>query len=81
MNPKIKPRSERQEQVALFKAVKAHENNHPELRLLFAIPNGAKRSLAYGAMMKAQGLKSGVPDIMLPVAKKHRKNDPRNFKN
>lgn len=63
----FKKRSERQEQVALFKNIKAFESTYPELRLFFAIPNGGKRSPQYGAMMKAQGLKSGVPDTFLPV--------------
>lgn len=76
----FKKRSERQEQVALFKNIKSYENTYPELRLLFAIPNGGKRSPQYGAMMKAQGLKSGVPDCFLPVPKQI-DNDGTSFYN
>lgn len=34
---------------------------------LFAVPNAAKRSLALGAYMKAEGLRAGVPDLVMPV--------------
>ena len=39
----------------------------PELRLLFAIPNGGHRYKAVAAKLKAEGVKAGVPDIFLPV--------------
>ena len=38
---------------------------------MFAVPNAAKRSPKLCMMMKAEGLKSGVPDIFLPLAKKN----------
>jgi hypothetical protein len=41
----------------------------PELVVLFAIPNAGKRSMKTGARMKAEGLKAGVPDMCLPVAR------------
>lgn len=41
----------------------------PELRLLFAIPNGGYRPAVVGARMKAEGVKAGVPDMFLPVAR------------
>lgn len=37
------------------------------LRLLFAIPNGGDRRMSVAAAMKAEGVKPGVPDLMLPV--------------
>lgn len=40
---------------------------YPEVDLLFHIANEGNRSKATGAQMKAQGLKSGVPDLCLPV--------------
>jgi len=57
--------TEHDEQSALFQwaAMK------PELKTMFAIPNAAKRSFRLAAMMKAEGLKSGVPDILLPLAR------------
>ena len=52
---------------------------HPELKLLFAIPNGAKlpyrktkggkRYSREGLWLKQEGLKPGVPDLCLPVAR------------
>lgn len=39
---------------------------HPELsNLLFAIPNGGARSRRTGAILKAEGLLAGVPDLLL----------------
>jgi len=42
----------------------------PELGLLFHIPNSGKKHINYAAKQKKLGLKSGVPDLMLPIAKK-----------
>lgn len=39
----------------------------PELRLMFHIPNGGSRNKAEAARFKAEGVKSGVPDVCLPV--------------
>lgn len=39
----------------------------PELATLFAIPNGGKRNPREAARLKAQGVKSGVPDVYLPL--------------
>jgi hypothetical protein len=36
---------------------------------MYAVPNGSNRSMAHALYMKREGLKSGVPDICLPVAK------------
>lgn len=36
---------------------------------VFHIPNEGKRSKAYAARMKRVGLRSGVPDLMVPVAR------------
>lgn len=43
--------------------------NYPALWLLHATPNAAKRSKKLAAMMLAEGLRSGVPDLHLPVAR------------
>lgn len=43
---------------------------YPHLRmLLFAIPNGGKRSIATAARMKKEGVVSGVSDLFLSVPK------------
>jgi hypothetical protein len=41
-----------------------------ELRLLFAIPNGGARHPAVAGKLKAEGVKAGVPDLLLPVARR-----------
>jgi hypothetical protein len=38
---------------------------------MFAIPNGGKRDKITSSNLKAEGVKPGAPDIMLPVAKRH----------
>jgi len=50
---------EHQAQAALFRWAELQRRRLPELNLLFAIPNGGK----------AEGVKAGVPDICLPVAR------------
>lgn len=61
--------SEAQEQAALFEWAAYNEVNHPELRLLFAIPNGDLRHPVVARRLRATGTKAGVPDIFLPVAR------------
>lgn len=43
---------------------------HPELKLLFAIPNGGSRHPAEAVNLKKEGVKAGVLDLFLPVARK-----------
>lgn len=57
--------SERTDQAALFDWAGYNLVRYPELSLLFAIPNGQMRR---GGPMEP-GMKKGVPDIMLPVAR------------
>jgi hypothetical protein len=59
--------TEHQEQSAVFAWARLREARWPELRLLFAVPNAAKRGVRLAAYMKAEGLRSGVPDMFLPV--------------
>lgn len=59
--------TESSEQKTLFEWAKLMEGKWPELKLLYHIPNEGKRSRITGARMKAEGLRSGVPDICLPV--------------
>lgn len=44
-------------------------NLHPELDLLYHVPNEGKRTKAAGGKQKAMGLRRGVPDLCLPVAR------------
>jgi hypothetical protein len=56
---------EHDEQKYLFDRVRLSEEAIPELKLLFAIPNGGLRSKATAGKMKAEGVRSGVPDLFL----------------
>lgn len=67
MNLKNMKRSETTEQIHLINWAKSHETYIPELKLLHHIPNEGKRT--NGAILKAAGMKSGVPDLCLPVAR------------
>ena len=58
-------------QVALFQWAAFRDNLYPELKLLFAIPNGGKRDARTGARLKKEGVKAGVPDLCLPVSKRN----------
>lgn len=60
---------EGEEQATLFKWAELKCGQRPELRLLFHIPNGGSRGKAEAAHFKAEGVKSGVPDIFFPVAR------------
>lgn len=42
---------------------------YPELKLLYHIPNERKCSAREGARLKSMGVKAGVPDLCLPVAR------------
>lgn len=57
------------EQIQLFRWTENWASTTPELLLLHAIPNGGLRSKSEAARMKAAGVKAGVPDLFLPVAK------------
>jgi hypothetical protein len=59
--------SEAGEQTALFCWAAMQFNHCSELQFLFAIPNGGMRNPIVAAQLKAQGVKRGVPDIMLPI--------------
>ena len=60
---------EDQEQATLFRWAQLQAGMHPELQLLMHIPNGGKRNAAEAARFKAEGVKAGVPDLLLPVAR------------
>lgn len=37
---------------------------------MFAIPNGAKRSVVQAVILKRQGLQAGIPDVCISLARK-----------
>lgn len=76
-----KPPTEHEEQVVLLQWVETSKTKWPELEMLFAIPNGAK--LPYRKVTKKgvaishertkmlkEGMRPGVPDLMLAIARR-----------
>ena len=59
--------TEAQEQAALFEWAARSTGRRPELKWLYHVPNGGSRDLREAHNLKLQGVKSGVPDICLPV--------------
>ena len=55
------------EQMILIRWAQFESGRHPELSLLFHVPNGGKRSKVEAARFKAMGVQAGVPDLFLPV--------------
>lgn len=70
MNLKYCKRSEATEQVQVINWCKMNAVENPALNLIFHIPNGGSRNQREAANLKAQGVKAGVPDLFLPVARK-----------
>lgn len=62
-------RSEMTEQILLFNWAESVKWFVPELKLMYHVPNEGKRQQGTGAILKAAGMKKGVPDIVLPVAR------------
>lgn len=58
-------KSETTEQIALFQWAERETAIVPALALMYHVPNEGKRT--NGAILKAAGLKKGVPDVCLPV--------------
>jgi len=55
--------SEHDEQATLF----AIASYRPELRWMFAIPNGGYRTKATAGKMAAEGVKAGIWDVFVPI--------------
>jgi len=62
-------RSEATEQEALMEWCVWQQGKYPELGLIYHIPNGGSRNTLEAVNLKRQGVKAGVPDLCLPVAK------------
>lgn len=56
-------------QEMLFNWIAYQLDEYPELALLYHIPNGGKRDAKTATILKRQGVKAGVPDLHLPVAR------------
>lgn len=62
-------RSEATEQERVINWATFYAKDFPELDLLHHIPNGGSRNQLEAANLKRQGVKDGVPDLCLPVAR------------
>jgi hypothetical protein len=60
---------EHQNQVALFDWIDMNIGRMPELKLAFAIPNGTRTTPQIAKRMVAEGVRKGVPDVLLPIAR------------
>lgn len=56
-------------QEALFSWAGYNMGRMPELEYMHHVPNGGKRDRATAVALKRQGVKAGVPDIVLPAAR------------
>jgi VRR-NUC domain-containing protein len=63
----LPPPLERKSQAAVVDWANWAAGTWPALRLLFAVPNAAKREKKTRGLLLAMGMKAGVPDLLLPV--------------
>ena len=61
---------ESDEQVSFINWCSYMSNKYDGLDLIYAIPNGGSRNQIEAHNLKLQGVKAGVPDLFLPVARK-----------
>lgn len=61
--------TEHAEQVEFFRQLQARMKQHPLLGLAYAVPNATRTSINVARRMKAEGVKSGVPDVHFPVGR------------
>ncbi len=61
--------TEAQEQTCLFQWAGYQQVEFEELKLLHHVPNGGKRDKRTAIGLKRQGVKAGVPDVVLPCAR------------
>lgn len=68
--PPKQPRAyEGDEQRKLFEWVGYMGGKYPDIEMMYHIPNGGSRNKIEAANLKRQGVKAGVPDLCLPVAR------------
>jgi len=68
--------SEDGEQAALFCWAALNTDKYPQLKNLFAIPNGGNRHIVEAMKFVGTGTRSGVPDICLAWANANIKRNP-----
>lgn len=67
--PSLPVPTESVEQQCLFRWAAFQSGRFPELALLYHVPNGGSRKKAEAGRFRAEGVKAGVPDLCLPVAR------------
>ena len=67
VNRRYARRSEDTEQMSVMDWARWNQNAHPELELLHHCPNGGSRNKAEAVKLKQMGVKTGIPDLCLPV--------------
>ena len=61
---------EEEEQKAFIQYCMMQSNKYEGLDLIYAIPNGGSRNTIEAHNLKLTGVRAGVPDLFLPVARK-----------
>lgn len=61
--------NEAQTQQSILEWCEWNRHKWPELALIYHIPNGGLRTVSEGAKFKRLGVKPGMPDLCLPVAR------------
>ena len=69
MNKNFTPHEDR-EQAAVIQWAEYESGRLPGVNLIYAIPNGGSRNKIEAANLKRTGVKPGVPDLFLPVARR-----------
>lgn len=60
---------EHNEQVTVIQWCDWQYKQYADARKIFAIPNGGYRNIIVATRLKAEGVRAGVPDLFLPVAR------------
>lgn len=58
------------ELVKFFDWVKWHENHDPRLKTIFHVANERRTSPQAGLRLKQKGVRTGIPDICVPIPRK-----------
>ncbi len=61
--------TEEQEQAWVIQWSKISLARYPQLKMLYAVPNGARVARSQANKLKREGMNPGVPDLVLPVAR------------
>lgn len=54
-------------QKTLFQALELYKSKHPGIKYIYHPANGRFRSIAVAKKLRAEGVKSGVPDVVIPI--------------